>query len=336
MGIPLALVGLGDHMYSRLYPLLAPLDVDLVAVCDRDASRLARFAGRYAARRQYADFETMLDEAEPAAVICAGPAGLHYAVARACMLRGISPFVEKTPCETAAQALELCALEKKTGCFTMTGFNRRFATAYMMAREIVSSPEFGTPLLYMAKYNASPYASQKYFFFNHVIHHLDTARFFMGEITSISADKRVLNDREVCCHIRFSTAAGAMGFLQSASVGCEAYPMERVEITGRAGNVIVDNVKQVEYNRSTDARQGPDPAPLGQETDCLRWNMNHGHSSLYGHYGFERELGVYLACVAEGKRPPLTFADTAQTMLLYEQLMQNTLEVKVEACNFPS
>ncbi len=335
MGIALALVGLGDHMYGRLYPLLSFMDIDLVAVCDRDAARLARFTGRYAARRQYTDLETMLDEAKPAAVICAGPAGLHYAVARACMLRGISPFVEKTPCETAAQAMELCELEQKTGCFTMTGFNRRFATAYRMAGEIVRSPDFGTPLLYMAKYNAAPYESQEYFFFNHVIHHLDIARFFMGDIISISADKRVLNDREVCCHIRFSTATGAMGFLQSASVGCEAYPMERVEITGRAGNVIVDNVKRVEYNRNTDARQGLDPAPLGRETDCLRWNINHGHSSLYGHYGFERELGIYLTCVAEGKRPPLTFADTAQTMLLYEKLMQNTVEVKVEACSSP-
>ena len=336
MGIPLALIGLGDHMYSRLYPLVLSREFDLAAVCDRDEARLARFAGRYAARRLYTDLETMLNETKPAAVICAGPARLHYEAARACMLRGISPFVEKTPCETTAQALELYGLEQKTGCFTMTGFNRRFATAYMLAKEIADSPDFGAPLMYTAKYNASPYASREYFLFNHVIHHLDIARFFLGDITSISADMRVLSGREVCCHIRFFTATGAMGFIQSACVGCESYPMERVEVTGRAGNIIIDNVKDLSYNRNADARQGPLPAPLRQETDCLRWNINHGHSSLYGHYGFERELDIYLACIAEGRRPPLTFADTVQTMLLYERLLENIVEMKVDTCNFPN
>ncbi len=322
----LGLVGLGDHMYRRLYPLTVGLPVTVAAVCDRNEERCRRFTERYAAKRVYADVEEMLDREELDGVLCAGNAGLHYQVADLCMRRGISPFVEKTPCKNYQQAVKLAALERETGCFTMAGFNRRFATAYQMAKEIIDRDAFGKPVLYLAKYHSSVYPSDEYFLFNHVIHHLDLARFLMGEIREISGEKVVLGPGRVGYHIRFVTEQGALGFLESSSLQREDYPMERVEITGDRQNVIVDNVKRLEHNRPASDKRVSSPA-MGAESDMQGWNYNLGHSSLYGHYGFERELESYIDALRGKAKPAATFADVAGTMKLYETLVKNCIQV---------
>ena len=322
----LGLIGLGDHMYRRLYPLTVGLPVHLPAVCDRNEERCRRFTEKFSAERVYTDLEEMLDREELNGVLCAGNAGLHYRAAKACMERGISPFVEKTPCETYAQAVELRELEKASGCFTMVGFNRRFTTSYQMAKEIVERREFGEKMLYMAKYHSSVYPSDEYFLLNHVIHHLDLARYLMGEIREIHGEKVVRGVGKAGYHIRFVTESGALGFLETSSFQREDYPMERVEITGDGCNVIVDNVKGLEYNRPVSDKRGLSPV-LEPGLDLQGWNYNQGHSSLYGHYGFERELEYYVDGVRGLVSPAATFGDTAETMKLYEELRDHCVPV---------
>ena len=57
------------------------------------------------------------------------------------------------------------------------------------------------------------------------------------------------------------------------------------------------------------------------------WNYNLGHSSLYGHYGFERELESYIDALRGKAKPAATFADVAGTMKLYETLVKNCIQV---------
>lgn len=317
--LSLGIVGLGEHMYHRLYPMMNGMMVHLTTVCDKDEEKCRRFGEWFSTDRFYLDYEEMLDNEKLDAVLCAGDAGLHYQVAKACMMRGISPFVEKSPCETCEQALELQKLERKTGCFTMVGFNRRFTTSYQMAKEIVEREEFGNAMLYMAKYHSSAYPSDEYFLFNHVIHHLDLARYLMGEVREIQGNKVILGKGRVGYHIRFVTVSGALGFIESSSMQREDYPMERVEITGDGCNVIVDNVRNLEYNRPVSDKRSLYPS-LKDGMDMQGWNDNHGHSSLYGHYGFERELEVYVKAVKGLVKPAATFQDIASTMQLYEKL----------------
>lgn len=326
--VRLALVGLGNHMFLRLYPLLGDAPVELVAVCDRDEQRIERFIRRFAAQSSFTDYEEMLERVRPDAVLCAGNAQLHYEVAKACMLRGISPFVEKTPCVSLQQAEELAQLEHQTGCFVMAGFNRRYTTSYQVGREMLRQKEFGTPTLYLAKYNSSPYPSEDYFVFNHLIHHLDLARWLLGEIRDIRADKQAWDQNRVAYQVSFVTEKGTMGMIQSASLQHESYPVERVEVTGERGQTLcIDNIGQVKLLRPVlhaDQMQGELILP-GEK--AMGWERNQGHSSLYGHYGFERELACYLSCIQNGTRPEEDFGTVVGTMALYEKLLEHTTDV---------
>lgn len=319
--IALALVGLGDHMLFRLYPFLLKLPIRIVAVCDINRDKIERFRNINEGCRYYTDYLKMIADERIDALVCAVNAEVHYAVARACMRKGISPFVEKTPCKSYTQAEILLTMQKETNQFTMVGFNRRYTTAYMMAKEIINRDEFGKPLMYMAKYNSSAYTTDKYFVFNHMIHHLDLARYLIGEIKEIRSDEIKLSEQKVGYHISLVAENGAIGFIQSSSFQHEPYPMERVEIIGNERNIIVDNVKHLEYNRPSENKMQDNPLLL-ENQNTLSWNPNLGHSSLYGHYGFELELESYIKAIIQKKVPRSTYYDITGTMLLLEKMME--------------
>jgi predicted dehydrogenase len=213
-----------------------------------------------------------------------------------------------------AQARELLEIQKKTGRYAMVGFNRRFATAYLMAREIIERQEFGRTAMYLAKYNSSEYKSDEYFVQNHLIHHLDIARFFLGEIKELQVAKIKLSDKKVGYHLMFTARSGAIGMIQSGSLQQEPFPMERIEITGDGRNVIIDNVKRLEYNRPGGNKETVSGIRLEDGQDALVWNLNHGQSSGYGHIGYERELAYFIDCVQNQKIPEPNFEDILHTM----------------------
>ena len=319
--VRLALVGCGGHMYNLMYDYLKNSPIELAAVCDLDEAKLARFTAKYTVGSTYTDYRKMLAEVKPDAVFCITDAQTHYEVARDSMLAGAHVYIEKTPSVTAAQAAELSAIQRRTGLIGMTGFNRRFSTAYMMAKEIIDRPEFAPVTMYLAKYNSSPYRSEEYFLLNHIIHHLDVARYFLGEIADLHVRRVRVSDTLVGFHVSFATENGAIGMLQSGSLQYEQTPMERIEITGVGRSVIIDNVMRLEYNRPAARKDGLYGPKLEDGGDTLVWNLNHGLMTNNTHYGFDRGLLTFIDCVRQGKPGSPDFEDSARTMALYEQLL---------------
>ena len=69
----------------------------VTAVCDVDAAGLPAAAARPGARRQYLDYERMLDEAEIDAVVIGTPMQHHAPMAIAALERGIHVLSECPP-----------------------------------------------------------------------------------------------------------------------------------------------------------------------------------------------------------------------------------------------
>ena len=318
--IKIGWVGCGYHSYNLLFDCLRNAPAQVVAACDADPARLALFAGRYNIAARYADFSEMLEKEDLDAVICVINADLHYEVAKACLQKAICVFVEKTPCRTAAQAEELAAMQIKSSAFAMTGFNRRHAVGYSMLKRIVESEEFGRKTMYLAKYNASGYKSEEFYIFNHIVHHLDLARYLLGEITLSYVDRVRVNDRQVGFHINFRSESGAIGTIQSGSLQYIEYPMERVEVTGVGTNAILDNIKRLEYNRPTTKKRTAAEALLRDGMDTLSWNHNHGNLIENDLNGFKDEIETFVECVRTKKAPSETFADSVHTMRALERL----------------
>jgi predicted dehydrogenase len=321
----IAVVGAGGFMFNTLYPMVRFHQITLAAVCDTDSAHRARFAAFYRAEAEYDDYTEMLKKVHPDAVICAVNAAVHYGVAKQCLQLGIPVFVEKTPCETSAEAQELASLQ--TGkAFDFVSFNRRYATSYILARDIISRPEFGSVAMYYSKFNANPYGDLDRFIFNHIIHHLDLARFLVGELTDIAVRTRVIDASRgaAAFDITFTAASsGAVGTIQSAGVLSEAYPMERLDIAGTGGNVVVDNVRDLRYNRTGPCRDKNFAQALTDGGDCLTWNLSAGYgigSGIFSYLGFEAELAEFFTAIVDGKRPACTIDTCVGTMKAMEEV----------------
>jgi len=320
--VKLGIVGCGGHMFEFMYNALkwAP-PVEVIAVCDPDASRLDRFTSFYHVPNRYEHYQDMFDKEPLDAVIVIINEQLHGEVAKAAMLSGIDVFVEKTPCRSSQEAEELITIQKQTGKTMMVGFNRRYMTAYAMAKEIAQREEFGPVRMYQSQFHTTPYRSEAYFKLNHVIHHLDLARYMMGEIRLTQVQRVALDDRRVGYTIAFVSEDGGIGTIQSGSLLDELYPMERLELVGNRRNVVVDNVKSLVYNRPPGQRkENFQPFRLLDEGDALVWNPSHGVYPRYSHHGYENVIHTFIQSVASGTRPEPTIEDSLHTMKLLDQM----------------
>jgi len=208
----------------------------------------------------------------------------------------------------------------------MVGFNRRFMTAYAMAREVSQWPEFGGIRMYHSQFHATPYRSDEFLKVNHIIHHLDLARFLMGEIEITHVDKVAIDDRRGGYNISFRSKTGAIGIIQCASMLNELYPMERLELVGDTRNIVIENVKNFTYNRPpTSLKESYEPFSIGDAGDALVWNPNHGFYPRYSHHGYENELRYFFDCLEAGTLPQPDIHDSVKTMELLDHLERKLL-----------
>ncbi|SFL22533.1 Predicted dehydrogenase [Paenibacillus sp. 1_12] len=319
----IAIIGCGNLMYHFVYDCMKQIPFKLAAVSHTDEAELNRFTDRYHVPKVYPDYKEMLHNEQLDAVICF-PADVHshYSIAKDCLLAHVHVFMERPPCLTMEQANDLLELQNRTQKYVMTRFNKRFTTAYMMAKEITQREEFGPVTMFMSKFQGSESASDELFLFNHVSHHIDLARYLLGEIKSLHVDTIKVSEHRVGFNISFVTVSGAIGVIQSGSLQKIEYPMERVEITGIGSNVIVDNIRSVEYNRPSPKRDGFQLEKLADGGDTLLWNPNHGNMSNYSYYGFEQQMFHFIMSIVNGAAPTPHMQDTIHTIELLEQIYE--------------
>jgi predicted dehydrogenase len=322
--VRLAIIGCGDHVYETLMGQLrwAP-ENDLVGVADIRQDRLDRFARFYRVDATYLDYKEMLSAVKPDAVIVSVGHDEHPVIAADALRAGSHVFVEKSPCVTERQALDLDALSKETGRWVMVGWQRRFMPAYVMAHEISRRPEFGQIHMFQSQVNAAPYRDDEYFKINHVVHHLDLARFFMGEIELTQVQRVELNPKMLGYTISFRAADGGIGTIQSGSFLDPSHPMERMEILGHHRNIVVENFRQLRYNRpSTGPKGNVGPFALADTGDSLVWDQRHRFDPRTTYRGFEDEIHHFVTCVASGEKPKSDIAESAATMALLERMSE--------------
>lgn len=321
------LVGCGNHMFEFLLGSLKwTPNAQVVAACDIDPAKLDRLQRVYNVPGRYTEMTAMLADEKLDAVVTAAGHENNAALVRAALEAGINVFVEKTPCLSSEEALALVEAQKRSGKALMVGWNRRFMTSYAMAHEVSQRAEFGPIRMYHSQFHTTPYRSEAFFKINHVIHHLDLARFLMGEITLTHVGRVALDDRRVGYNIAFEAENGGIGVIQSASMLDEIYPMERLELLGNGRNIVVDNIKSFVYNRPpTSKKEAFSPFSIEDSGDALVWNPSHGYYPRYSHHGYENELRHFFDCLASGMPPQPDIADAAKTLQLLEDMEKHLL-----------
>lgn len=171
----------------------------VVALCGRDRARAGELARAHGIPRVATDYREMIRAGGLDALVVAAPDDLHHAMVLAGLDAGLAVLCEKPLARTAAEALEMYRRARAAGVVTLVLFTYRWLPFFRFARDQVASGALGTlrraEFRYLSNGALAPDYSWRYdpARANGVLgdlgsHVIDLARWFLGEIESVSAE----------------------------------------------------------------------------------------------------------------------------------------------------
>jgi predicted dehydrogenase len=140
--VSVAVVGLGKMGLSHLSIIRAHPEVKVIAMCDA-SKYLLDVLGKYTGISGYSDWESMLKEAAPEAVIVATPSRAHAEIVRAALDQGVHVFCEKPFCLDWKTSGELAALAQRKGLINQVGYHYRFVGAFQEVKRLLDHGAIG-------------------------------------------------------------------------------------------------------------------------------------------------------------------------------------------------
>ena len=168
----------------------------LIAVVDADpgAAQRAAFGGAYATQ----ELERVLTDDAVDAVLIASPTSLHAVQLQAAVEAGKAIFCEKPVALDLEETILTMRAVDEAGLPFQIGFNRRFDPGYAEVARAVRAGDLGRPELFRSQSSDPAPPPREYastsggIYRDSVIHDIDTARFVVGEIETVSALGRVM------------------------------------------------------------------------------------------------------------------------------------------------
>jgi predicted dehydrogenase len=167
----------------------------LVAVADPVGTLASEVADEFDVPKHYSDPLAMIDDPGVEAIVIVSPTHTHRDIVMAAAARGKPTFCEKPPALSLGEVAEMKGAIASSGMFFQMGFMRRFDPAYAAAKKEIEEGRIGAPLVFKSTSRdpfrpSLEYANPKSsggMLIDMGIHDFDLARWFMGDVTAISA-----------------------------------------------------------------------------------------------------------------------------------------------------
>ncbi len=253
------LIGLGrlGRVYARDLATRIP-ETRLVAVADPAAEALQEVATQYGVPGAYADARRLLEDPAVEAVAIVSPTSTHrdYTLAAAALKRAI--FCEKPPALDLSAALEMKAAVERAGVPFHMGLMRRFDPGYAAAKRRLGEGVIGRPVVFKSSSRDPHRTSLEYadprssggMILDMGIHDFDLARWFMGEVASVSCVAGTLAYPELKSVGDLDNAVvslvfkgGELGVVDLSRNGIYGYDIS-TELLGTAGTLRVGYLRE--------------------------------------------------------------------------------------------
>lgn len=264
--IDVAIVGLGKMGISHLALFRPHPDVRVVGVCDASSFVLGALS-KYTAVATFSDYEQMLDEARPQAVVIATPSQMHASMARAAILRGIHVFCEKPLFLDPQEGVELTRLAAERGLVTQVGYHNRFVGSFSEVKKLLDAGAIGTVTNALAeaygpvvlKPAGATWRSQRATgggcLYDYAAHPIDLLTWYLGPATGSRGSRLVsIFSKEIDDAVA-STLEFAGGVTAQVSVNWSDESLRkmttRITIWGTAGKIYADRQEIQVYLRDS-------------------------------------------------------------------------------------
>jgi predicted dehydrogenase len=118
-------------------------ELELIALCERDESRIADFQKRNPGVPCERDYDAALADPEIEAVAIATPPHTHFELVRKALLAGKDVLVEKPLARTAGEAAELVALAEELGRVLMPGHTFLYSPSVNKVKSLIDEDVLG-------------------------------------------------------------------------------------------------------------------------------------------------------------------------------------------------
>lgn len=267
-------------------------EVELASACDLDLDR-----ARAAAPQAYTSPQELFEREKPDFVDIATRPESHLALVELACAHKIATICQKPMAPTWAEAAAMAKTAEQNGVPLMIHENWRWQPWYRQVKEFIGSGEIGAPLNYLFRtckrdgLGVNPYPEQPYFrrmprllIYETIVHHIDTARFLFGEISSIYAQAQRINAAiagEDQAFLLLTHKSGLVGCIQGHRfldtnpagpvLGDAFFDGDRARLTVLpTGDVLLGSSVRWSNNIETGYRGDSVLATQQHFTDCLR------------------------------------------------------------------
>jgi scyllo-inositol 2-dehydrogenase (NAD+) len=193
--LAIGLIGAGrlGRVYARdLASRIA--ETRLVAIADPVEGVAKEVAAEFDVPKYYADPLALIDDPAVDAIVIVSPTHTHREIVIAAASRKKPTFCEKPPALSLDEVAEMQEAVSSSGMFLQMGFMRRFDAGYASAKKQIEEGRIGMPLVFKSTSRdpfrpSLEYANPKSsggMLLDMGIHDFDLARWFMGDVRTVS------------------------------------------------------------------------------------------------------------------------------------------------------
>src|SRR5689334_22408222 len=139
----MAVVGYGYWGPNLVRNIVERPELELAALCERDAERAAAFSSKVPGVPWIDDLERVLDDPTIDALVVATPPRTHHAIVKAALEAGKHVMVEKPLATTSADAYELVEIARQRDLVVMPGHTFVYSPAVNKVKELIQSDQLG-------------------------------------------------------------------------------------------------------------------------------------------------------------------------------------------------
>ena len=341
--VRIGVVGVGDHAYRNILPLLNFLPVEFAALADTNSDLGERTALQYGRIPHYESAAKMYENEElDAVLLCVSPK-LHPQLATEALASGLHVWMEK-PASTSVREVDEM-IRARGGRVVVVGYKKAFMPATGKVLELVGGGAIGDVRSILATYPL-------------VIPHGDRALIERGEMSTWLANgchptafmlAVAGNARSLVVHRGRAGASivvikhgnGVISNLHSALGVSPAHPFERYAVYGMHGGIEVENSRRVIFRRAAhfEYSKTTNFAPASPDSGAVVWEPQDSLGTLETRSEFTQgmfgELSYFLDCVLTGIEPTIANLEFARQIAgIYEAgILSDGDEIELEELN---
>jgi len=264
--------------------------------------------------RAFTDPMALIDDAAVDAVVIATPTRRHREHVIAAAERRKPTFCEKPPALSLDEVAAMKTAIERSGVFFQMGFMRRFDAGYAAAKQQIDAGRIGTPLVFKATSRdpfrpsleyANP-ASSGGMLIDMGIHDFDLARWFMGDVGTVSAIGATIAYPELAAVgdidnaiVSLTFTSGKLGAVDLTRSGIYGYDIS-TEILGLEGTIRIGYLRETPILVMT--KDG------GVSHDTVPYFMERFRDA------YTHQLQDFARNVQHAKAPPITIDDGLEAL----------------------